>query len=208
MTLLYLVRHGETDWNLQHRIQGSTDIALNDTGRAQANRAGSLLARRSWDAIYTSPLTRAMETATIIGSMLGLEAPGAVDALVERNYGSAEGMTGPQIRRKFPGSDTIPGREPRTEVARRVMPALLDLAERHPGEHLIVTTHGAVIRTVLLSLDAPVQHGATITNGSIHSFRHVRGALELIEFDDPIDSASVVTGDEDIVEQNPLEQRE
>ena len=63
MTLLYLVRHGETDWNRTHRIQGSTDIPLNDTGRAQARRAGRLLAKRSWDGIYSSPLSRAFETA-------------------------------------------------------------------------------------------------------------------------------------------------
>jgi len=54
--LLYLVRHGETDWNRARRIQGSTDIPLNDTGRGQAAATGRLLARRDWDAIYSSPL--------------------------------------------------------------------------------------------------------------------------------------------------------
>ena len=63
---LYLVRHGETDWNAAHRIQGSTDIPLNATGRVQALATGRLLARRPWDAIYASPLSRAYETATII----------------------------------------------------------------------------------------------------------------------------------------------
>ena len=58
MTELYLVRHGETDWNRQRRIQGLTDIPLNDTGREQAGRR-KLLTRRSWDGIYTSPLSRA-----------------------------------------------------------------------------------------------------------------------------------------------------
>ncbi|MEO7148054.1 MAG: histidine phosphatase family protein [Terrimesophilobacter sp.] len=208
MTHIYLVRHGETDWNLRHRIQGSTDIPLNDAGRAQAARAGRLLARRSWDAIYSSPLSRAMETATIISSTVGLGQPLAVDALVERGYGDAEGMTDHEIRSRFPGSMPVPGREPRGEVAARVMPALVSLAEHHVGEHLIVATHGAVIRTVLLSLKAPVRAGIAITNGSIHSFRHARGMLELIEFDDPIEIASIVAGDEDIVQQNPLEKRE
>ena len=72
MTLLYLVRHGQTDWNLQRRIQGSTDIALNDTGRAQAARAGQLLARRHWDVLASSPLSRAYETAEIIGGYIAL----------------------------------------------------------------------------------------------------------------------------------------
>ena len=68
MSYVYLVRHGETDWNRTHRIQGSSDIPLNDTGRAQAARTAALLARRQWDAIYSSPLSRAFETATITDS--------------------------------------------------------------------------------------------------------------------------------------------
>ena len=73
--LLYLVRHGETDWNLQRRIQGSTDIPLNDTGREQAAATGRLLARREWDAIYSSPLSRAIETGELIAREVGLPGP-------------------------------------------------------------------------------------------------------------------------------------
>lgn len=208
MTLLYLVRHGETDWNRTHRIQGSTDIPLNDTGRIQAARAGGLLARRSWDGIYSSPLSRAFETATIIGAELGLGAPRAMAALVERNYGEAEGLTGREIMRKYPGSSPIPGRESRDQVAARVLPALLGLAAENPGRHLVVATHGAVIRTLLLAVNAPVERGVAITNGSIHSFRHVGGALELVEFDDPIETASIVPGEEGLEDQNALEERE
>jgi probable phosphoglycerate mutase len=208
VTLLYLVRHGETDWNRTHRIQGSTDIPLNDTGRAQAARAGRLLARRSWDGVYTSPLSRAFETATIIASELGLGEPLGVPALVERHYGEAEGLTDRRVMRRYPGATPVPGRESRAQVAARVIPALLDLAEANPGRHLVVATHGAVIRTVLLAVDAPVERGVAITNGSIHSFRHLGGTLELVEFDDPIETASVVAGEEDLEEQNLLEERE
>lgn len=208
VTLIYLVRHGETDWNRAHRIQGSTDIPLNETGRSQAARAGRLLARRSWDGIFASPLSRAMETATIIASELGLGAPGPIPALVERNYGLAEGMTDREVSHNFPGATPVPGREPRADLADRVMPALLRLADEHKGEHLIVVGHGAVIRTVLMSTGAPVLRGVPITNGSIHSFRHVGGSLELIDFDDPIEVASVSPGDEDLDQQNSLEERE
>jgi probable phosphoglycerate mutase len=208
MTMIYLVRHGETDWNRERRIQGSTDIPLNDTGRAQAARAGRLLARRSWDGVYTSPLSRAFETATIIASELGLGEPLGVPALVERHYGEAEGLTDRQVMRRYPGATPVPGRESRAQVAARVIPALLDLAEANPGRHLVVATHGAVIRTVLLAVDAPVERGVAITNGSIHSFRHLGGTLELVEFDDPIETASVVAGEEDLEEQNLLEERE
>lgn len=208
MTLLYLVRHGETDWNRAHRIQGSTDIPLNDTGRAQALRAGRLLSRRNWDGIYSSPLSRAIETASIIAAELGLAEPRLLDALVERNYGEAEGLTDREIAQRYPGTAPVPGRETREDVAERVIPALLRLAEDNAGGQLIVSSHGAVIRTLLLAVGAPVQRGVPITNGSIHSFRHVGGSLELVEFDDPIEFASVVEGDEDLVEQNALEERE
>ena len=85
MTMLYLVRHGETDWNRAHKIQGSTDIPLNDLGREQAATSGRLLARRQWDAVYASPLSRAFETASIIARETGLQEPIAVPELVERN---------------------------------------------------------------------------------------------------------------------------
>jgi uncharacterized phosphatase len=86
MTLIYLVRHGETEWNRQRRIQGSTDIPLNDIGREQAARTGRLLSRRDWAGIASSPLSRAFETGSIIARAVGVD-PGrgeGLDALVER----------------------------------------------------------------------------------------------------------------------------
>jgi probable phosphoglycerate mutase len=192
MTLLYLVRHGETDWNRARRIQGSTDIPLNDTGRRQAERAGALLARRSWDGIASSPLSRAWETAEIIGAAVGIDEIEALDDLVERAYGEAEGLMDREISRRFPGDTVVPGRESRDAVAARVVPSLLELAGRHPGKNLIVATHGGVIRTVLNTVSADSFHrGIPITNGSIHSFRVTAGELELVSFDDPIVAESV-----------------
>ena len=210
MTLLYLVRHGETDWNRDRRIQGSTDIPLNETGRLQARRTGTLLARRSWDAIITSPLSRAAETAAIIAEELGLPAPQIVDAIVERAYGEAEGLDDIELARRFPDNTPVAGRESRQEVGARVMPALLDIAESRPGQHVILTTHGGVIRTVLEAVapGSDVHRGVRITNGSIHSFRCVNGVLRLVTFNDPIEVASVQPGAEDLVEQNALEGRE
>lgn len=204
---LYLVRHGETDWNAAHRIQGSTDIPLNETGRRQARATGDLMARRSWSAIYTSPLVRASETASIIAAAVGLPEPTPVPQLVERNYGEAEGLTGAEIDRLFPGETPVPGRETREEVIARVLPALLTLAEAHRGESIIVVGHGGVIRSVLYSLDPERWHGP-ITNGSVHSLRYDDGTFELIEFDDPIDVESLDSGTEELDVQNELEHRE
>lgn len=209
MSYLYLVRHGETEWNRHHRIQGSTDIPLNSTGRTQAERTGRLLARREWDGIFSSPLSRALETATIISAALGLDTgPETVSALVERHYGEAEGLTGDEVTRRYPGVTPVPGRESRDEVTARVMPALMEIASTGKDRRFVVATHGAVIRTVLLAVGAPIERGIPITNGSVHSFRLVGDSLELIEFDDPIELDSVVDGDEDIDAQNVLEDRE
>jgi uncharacterized phosphatase len=207
MTSLYLVRHGETDWNAQRRIQGSTDIPLNAMGRDQAETTGRLLARRDWDGVFSSPLSRAFETASIIAEEVGLEDPQAIAALVERNYGEAEGLNWQQVEHRFPGDTPVPGRETHAEVAERVLPALVELAASRPGESLIVVSHGGVIRSVLNVVDPGVAHGS-ITNGSIHSFELVDGSLELVAFNDPIDELSLECGTEDLDQQNAMESRE
>jgi uncharacterized phosphatase len=207
MTELYLVRHGETDWNRQHRIQGLTDIPLNDTGRQQARAAGQLLARRDWDGIVTSPLSRAMDTAAIIAEETALAAPQSIAALVERNYGEGEGLDFAEINRRYPDRAAVPGQESRDEVIARVVPALLELAAARPGESLIVVSHGGAIRAALMAADPAGSHGV-ITNGSVHSFRVVDEELRLIRFDDPIEVDSIASGSDDLRDQNAVEARE
>jgi uncharacterized phosphatase len=207
MTSLYLVRHGETDWNAQRRIQGSTDIPLNQVGMEQAATTGRLLARRSWNGVYSSPLLRAFETARIISGAVSVSGVETIDAIVERNYGEAEGLDWLEIERMFPGDTEVPGRETHQDVADRVLPALLALAAGHPGESLIVVTHGGVIRSVLNAVQPGLWHGS-ITNGSIHSFEVVDGSLELVAFDDPIEELSMECGTEGLDEQNAIESRE
>jgi broad specificity phosphatase PhoE len=206
MTELYLVRHGETDWNRQHRIQGLTDIPLNATGRRQARAAGKLLSRRNWNGIYASPLSRASETASIIAGQTGLAEPHPVDALVERNYGEAEGLNFIEIDKRYPDRSEVPGQESRADVIARVVPALRELAAAHAGESLIVVSHGGAIRAMLMAADPDGRHGM-ITNGSVHSFRFEDGVLRLIRFDDPIEILSKGRGG-DIDTQNAVEARE
>jgi len=207
MTVFALVRHGETDWNRERRIQGSTDIPLNDTGREQARATGALLASRRWTALVASPLSRAAETARLIGEHVGLGEPELEHRLVERDYGAAEGLTGTEIDALYPDGADVPGREPREAVAVRAVDALHDLAARHPGEAVIVVAHGGVIRSVLESVD-PGRHRGMITNGSVHSFRHADGALELVAFDDPIDEQSIFPLADDFEQQNAIAARE
>lgn len=209
MTELYLVRHGETDWNRERRIQGRTDIPLNDTGRAQARSTAGLLATQAWDAVLTSPLLRARETAEIIGARLGI-APESLDLLIERNYGEAEGCTDAELDERFPGERTPSGRESREEVVARVLPALELLSRERRGQRIVVVSHGGVIRSLLLAIEpvGGVHESEPITNGSVHSLRWEDGGLRLLQFDDPLETSTLGDLETDIERQNAIEGRE
>jgi len=208
MTNFFLVRHGETDWNLAGRIQGATDIPLNDTGRAQAHATGLKMQGRKWDVIVSSPLSRAFETASIIASLIGLPQPTAIDGLVERNYGEAEGMTGPELESVYPSDSPVPGREERSDVKVRVLAALHELAHDFPGKNVVVVAHGGVIRAVLHSTTGTAFFGERITNGSVHSFHHSDDGLQLVQFNDPLELLTDDITLPDFEDQQPLEKRD
>ncbi|WP_291054121.1 histidine phosphatase family protein [Herbiconiux sp.] len=186
MTTFTFVRHGQTDWNFQKRIQGSTDVPLNETGREQARETGRVLAERRWDGIVASPLSRARETAEIIAAELGIDEVELVPELVERSYGEVEGLNAEQIAERFPGHpmNVVPGRERRSDVVARVLPALEALAEEHPGDSLIVVSHGGVIGSLIRYVTdrALPQQGQMIPNGSAHDFVVDDGHLSIAEF--------------------------
>ncbi|HEY2555692.1 MAG TPA: histidine phosphatase family protein [Diaminobutyricibacter sp.] len=195
MTRLSLVRHGQTDWNLAKRIQGSTDVPLNATGRAQAEATGRALAAGAWDAIYTSPLSRARETADIIAARVDLGDPTPLDGIAERRYGEAEGLTGAEILARWPEGMPVPGRESREAVVERALPALVELAERHDGQSLIVVSHGGVIGSLVRhvtdhALPGP---GEVIPNGSVHTFIYRDGRLELDRFNVGLEERDLFT---------------
>ena len=208
MTNFFLVRHGETDWNLAGRIQGATDIPLNDTGRDQARATGIKMQGRKWDVIVSSPLSRAFETASIIASLIGLPEPTPFDGLVERNYGEAEGMTGPELESVYPSDSPVPGREERSDVKVRVLAALHGLAHDFPGKNVVVVAHGGVIRAVLHSTTGTAFFGERITNGSVHSFHHSDDGLQLVQFNDPLELLTDDITLPDFEDQQPLEKRD
>lgn len=139
-----LVRHGQTSWNVADLLQGSSDIPLNDTGRAQAREAAGLLAGAHWDAIVTSPLVRAVETAGIIADALDLARPETSIGLVERDYGEAEGLTKEQATARF--GAVWPGEESYEHLKERAVTAVDAVAANHSGTALIIATHGTFIR--------------------------------------------------------------
>ncbi|MDQ0662049.1 putative phosphatase [Arthrobacter ulcerisalmonis] len=149
LTTFALIRHGQTDWNAQRRLQGATDIPLNHVGRGQARDAVAVLAPYEWDAIVSSPLSRAAETADLIAEGLGLTVSRRVPELTERSFGPAEGMqAGPELDAlRIPGG--FKGAESEGEAADRGLAALEALAEEFRGQRLLVVTHGTLLRVSL-----------------------------------------------------------
>jgi len=149
LTTFALVRHGQTDWNAERRLQGATDIPLNDVGREQAREAVATLANYQWDAIVSSPLSRAAETADLIAEGLGLTVARRVPELIERSFGPAEGLqAGPELEAlRIPGG--FRGGESDDDAASRGMDALEQLAQEFSGQRVLVVTHGTLIRLSL-----------------------------------------------------------
>ncbi|KUM32510.1 histidine phosphatase [Arthrobacter sp. EPSL27] len=149
LTTFALIRHGQTDWNAERRLQGSTDIPLNDVGRGQARDAADALAGTQWDAIVSSPLGRAAETADLIAAGLGRAVARRVPELTERSFGPAEGLQdGPELDAlRIPGG--FRGAESEEAAADRGLAALEALAEEFRGGRVLVVTHGSLLRVSL-----------------------------------------------------------
>jgi len=149
LTTFALIRHGQTDWNAERRLQGSTDIPLNDVGRGQARDAVAVVSAYEWDAIVSSPLSRAAETADLIAAGLGLPVVRRLPELSERSFGPAEGLqAGPDLDAlRIEGG--FRGAESEDEAADRGLTALEALAGEFRGGRVLVVAHGTLLRVSL-----------------------------------------------------------
>jgi probable phosphoglycerate mutase len=154
-TRIIAVRHGETAWNVDARIQGQLDIGLNDTGRWQARRVGEALAAEEITAVYSSDLGRAHQTAQSISEVKGVPVI-ADEGLRERSFGIFEGKTFDEIhetwpdhahnwRKRIPEWQPPDGGESLIELRERVTRTMQELAARHPGEQIVIVAHGGVL---------------------------------------------------------------
>jgi len=179
-----VVRHGETDWNAEGRIQGREDIPLNGNGMAQARRCGEALRGGDWRAILTSPLKRARRTAEIIAEALGI--PDVVDDpdLMERDYGNLSGLTATERATEFP-EGTHAGVEAWEDLRDRIIRAVLRGAEKcAPGENIIVVSHGGAINALLAHLSGG-EYGSGKTwlkNACVSLLEYQNGALRVIYY--------------------------
>ena len=176
-TTLTLVRHGETAWNAERRMQGRTDIPLNDRGLRQAELVAKRLEGTQWDAIVSSPLVRVMGVSRAIAKAIGYPEVEIIqrDDLVERGFGKAEGMTLPERTEAFGLDAPIPGIEPYEELDRRVMNALREIEAQFRSCRVLVVAHGGVINAALEQItDGELGHGKSfILNVSLTTV-HIR----------------------------------
>ena len=158
LTRLCLVRHGETAWNAERRLQGHTDIPLNAHGIAQAQATAASLAGERFDAAYSSDLARARQTAEAIAGRC-LLTPAFDERLRERHYGAFQSLTYDEARERFPddyhrfetrdpGFTLSEGGESLIEFAERVRSTLEAIAGRHRGGSVLIVTHGGVLDIV------------------------------------------------------------
>ena len=188
-TRLFLVRHGETEWNREGRWQGWIDIPLNESGRQQAQDLALELSQHPIRAVYSSPLLRAAETARLIATPHACEVFHEHD-LKEQTGGSLDGAligelssllehaktlsTSERIAHKF-----VEDAESGVEVGARVIPALKRICANHVGEDVVVVTHGGVMRILLVLLAGRDYHSIQIGNCEVLQLRGAGDTLHI-----------------------------
>jgi probable phosphoglycerate mutase len=197
MTELLVIRHGETDWNRQHRFQGQIDVPLNDIGLAQAGRLGRRLVDEAVDVLISSDLQRARSTADAVTQARGLQAQ--TDPLWrEQGFGMLEGLDVPTIRSRHAdlwsswtrhdADYALPGGgESNTTFHARVMRALQAVLRVHAGRRVVVVTHGGVLDMLWRTAHALPLHGARvcdIPNTGINRLRWVDNGLQIVQWAD------------------------
>jgi broad specificity phosphatase PhoE len=165
MSRVYLVRHGQTAWNVGEIFRGRADIPLDETGKGEVHLAGETLKDETLHAVYSSPLSRSMETAENIAKFHDISVT-PLDAIIDISYGEWEGLGNQEVQQKYPELHALwlsephkvlfPGGESLDEVRSRTMAALEDLLVKHQDENFALVAHrvpNKVICCALLGLD-------------------------------------------------------
>jgi broad specificity phosphatase PhoE len=196
MTEMWLVRHGQTDWNLANIFQGQSDIPLNETGIKQAQSLALKLAGTPFDALYSSDLSRARQTAEIIAEHIRL--PVMIDPrLREIRQGIWEGMSVEEVKQKFSpdfsrDSDylTTPraaGAETLAQVITRMLEVANEIHEKHNGQRVLLSSHGLAVAVLyLVANDLPIRDiRQYIPDNGQPLVIEVKATLKLPDFNHP-----------------------
>jgi broad specificity phosphatase PhoE len=161
MTRIYLVRHGQTEWNRELRFRGRADIPLDENGRRQARAIADALMGKDISAIYTSPLKRSIETARPAATAFHLNIV-TRQGLIDINYGEWEGLAYDEVRQRYadlyreweerPDSVTFPSGESLEEVKRRSFSAFMKVVEENPGKSILIIPHRVINKVLLCAM--------------------------------------------------------
>jgi broad specificity phosphatase PhoE len=203
MTHLFFVRHGTTIWHAENRYAGVTDVMLDPRGYAQAERLAAWASEAGLAAVWSSPLSRARETAVPAARVAGLELR-IDERLREIDFGKIEGKTMaeaeqlfPEEMRRFrvdPAAYPMPGGEDPYEAAHRAVSALRDISASHPRERVLVVAHNTLIRLTLCSLfSITLARYRTVfpgvRNGALTEIRLDHESAALLQYNCPLDPA-------------------
>lgn len=194
MTRLYLVRHGETEWNRASKVQGRTDIELSREGIKQAHKLAKRIAGEDINVIYSSSLKRALRTAEIIADCKSCSVVKS-EEYHEICLGPWEGMTINEIQEKYgehfriyredPANFKLPGAETFLDLTERTYNAILEIVRKHSGENILLVSHGTAIKAAIIRI-----LGIDIINYT--KFRIDNASLSIIGFSESIPEKPVV----------------
>jgi broad specificity phosphatase PhoE len=148
-TILGLLRHGQTDWNVEGKLQGTSDIPLNETGQRQALAAAAAINPADWDLVLSSPLSRARATAQQIVESHALGQLAIDDRLLERAFGEAEGLSYLEWKTLYDPAVGVAGGENLEQLEIRANKMLAEFAEEFSGKRVLAVSHGAFIRKLV-----------------------------------------------------------
>lgn len=182
MTTICLIRHGETDWNAIGKIQGRTDIPLNNTGTLQAEACREYLANTYFDVLITSPLTRAKQTAEIINKSLNIPLI-EMDEFLERDFGDAEGEILTDRIKLYLDTKQL-NQEDRSSLNKRVIEGIQKIHHRYHDQRVILVAHGGVINAILSILsNGKVGAGKTkLKNACISNIHFHEGDWQIKDY--------------------------
>jgi len=182
---LCLVRHGQTNWNTRSLLQGLTDNELNETGKMQAKQVGLYLKEHypNWDVYISSPLTRAIQTGTIIKEILESKENLIIDKnFIERDFGELEGQILNDAMYDLLEKEISKGLESFKDLQKRSLNAVLNLEKKYPNKRVIVFSHAQFIKSLITQLDPNFNFRSLLRNSSMHFFEVKDGKIEIIEY--------------------------
>lgn len=190
---IYLIRHGETDWNLQGRFQGREDITLNENGFMQAKRCGEVLKGQPFRVVITSPLKRASKTAEIIAKCINVDRVILEKDLIERDFSKVSGLT-PSQREAFYASGEKDDKEPWDDLCGRMISCMKRYAESYGRGNIVMVSHGASINAVLsiLSRGEIGTRKTVLKNACINVIDYEKGFMKIDLYNNSPDEYMIV----------------